>query len=297
MNPCYLNLTKYELRDKIKEIANITEYCTLCPRNCKVNRLKGEKGFCDLDYLPKILSYGQHFGEENVLVGKFGSGTIFFTSCNLACVYCQNYEISQLKIGTKIDFRELANIMIELQNLGCLNINLVTPTPHVFSILKALEIAINRGLKIPIVYNTSSYDSIKTLKLLDNIIDIYMPDIKYGSNENAIKYSKVRNYFDVAKEAVKEMHSQVGDLVIEEGIAKKGLLVRHLILPNNLAVTEEVMKFVAGLSKNTFINLMDQYYPCHKAYEYPKLSRRITKKEHQKSIKLAKKYGLKRIYY
>lgn len=297
MNPCYLNLTKYKLRDKIKEIANIIECCTLCPRNCKVNRLKGEKGFCDLNYLPKISSYGQHFGEENVLVGKFGSGTIFFTSCNLACVYCQNYDISQLRFGNEIGFEELASYMIELQYRGCPNINLVTPTPQIYAIIKSLEIAIEKGLKIPIVYNSSGYDSVSTLRLLNGIIDIYMPDIKYGSNENAIKYSKVRNYFDVAKEAVKEMHSQVGDLVIEEGIAKKGLLVRHLILPNNLAVTEEVIKFVAGLSKNTFINLMGQYYPCHKAYEYPELSRKITKKEHQKSIKLAKKYGLKRIYY
>jgi putative pyruvate formate lyase activating enzyme len=297
MNPSYLNLTKSELKIRIKELESIVESCTLCPRNCKVNRLKGERGFCAISYLPKISSYSPHFGEESVLVGTHGSGTIFFTSCNLACVYCQNYEISQLRIGKEIGFEELANMMLELQNLGCHNINLVTPTPQVYSILRALEIAIDKGLRVPIVYNTSAYDSTKTLKLLDNIVDIYMPDIKYGSNENALKYSNVKNYFDIAKEAVKEMYSQVGDLVIENGIAKKGLLVRHLVLPNNLANSEEVIKFIATLSKNTFINIMDQYYPCHKAFEYYELARRIMREEHERVIRVAKKYGLKRIYY
>jgi putative pyruvate formate lyase activating enzyme len=297
MSPSYLNLTKSELKIRIKELESIVESCTLCPRNCKVNRLKGERGFCAISYLPKISSYSPHFGEESVLVGTHGSGTIFFTSCNLACVYCQNYEISQLRIGKEIGFEELANMMLELQNLGCHNINLVTPTPQVYSILRALEIAIDKGLRVPIVYNTSAYDSTKTLKLLDNIVDIYMPDIKYGSNENALKYSNVKNYFDIAKEAVKEMYSQVGDLVIENGIAKKGLLVRHLVLPNNLANSEEVIKFIATLSKNTFINIMDQYYPCHKAFEYCELARRIMREEHERVIRVAKKYGLKRIYY
>jgi putative pyruvate formate lyase activating enzyme len=297
MSPSYLNLTKSELKIRIKELESIVESCTLCPRNCKVNRLKGERGFCAISYLPKISSYSPHFGEESVLVGTHGSGTIFFTSCNLACVYCQNYEISQLRIGKEIGFEELANMMLELQNLGCHNINLVTPTPQVYSILRALEIAIDKGLRVPIVYNTSAYDSTKTLKLLDNIVDIYMPDIKYGSNENALKYSNVKNYFDIAKEAVKEMYSQVGDLVIENGIAKKGLLVRHLVLPNNLANSEEVIKFIATLSKNTFINIMDQYYPCHKAFEYYELARRIMREEHERVIRVAKKYGLKRIYY
>jgi len=292
---CYLDITKSELKIKIKEIESIIENCTLCPRNCKVNRLKGEKGFCSLSNLPKISGYGPHFGEENILVGTHGSGTIFFTSCNLTCVYCQNYEISQLNIGNEISFKSLANIMIELQNFGCHNINLVTPTPQVYSILKALEIAIEKGLKIPIVYNTSSYDSTKTLKLLNKVVDIYLPDIKYGNNENALKYSNAKNYFDIARNAIREMYNQVGDLIIKKELAEKGLLVRHLVLPNNLAKSEEVFKFLAELSKNTFINIMDQYYPCYKAYEYPELSRKITKDEYENVIKLARKYGLKRI--
>ena len=293
--PGYLNITKNELRKRIKELENMLESCTLCPRNCKVNRLKGERGFCSLGFSPTVASYCPHFGEESVLVGIYGSGTIFFTSCNLSCVYCQNYEISQLRIGNEIDFKSLANMMLELQNMGCHNINLVTPSHQVYAILRALEIAIAKGLRIPIVYNTSSYDSVETLKLLDGIVDIYMPDIKYGSNENALKYSNARNYFDIAKAAVKEMHSQVGDLIIESGLAKRGLLVRHLVLPNNLAESEEVIKFLATLSRNTFVNIMDQYYPCYKAFNYPELARRITKEEYEKVIELARKYGLKRI--
>jgi len=293
--PGYLNITKNELRKRIKELENMLESCTLCPRNCKVNRLKGERGFCSLGFLPMVSSYCPHFGEESVLLGIYGSGTIFFTSCNLSCVYCQNYEISQLRIGNEIDFKSLANMMLELQNMGCHNINLVTPSHQVYAILRALEIAIANGLKIPIVYNTSSYDSVETLKLLGGIVDIYMPDIKYGSNENALKYSNARNYFDIAKAAVKEMHSQVGDLIIESGLAKRGLLVRHLVLPNNLAGSEEVIKFLATISKNTFVNIMDQYYPCYKAFNYPELARKITKEEYEKVIELARKYGLKRI--
>lgn len=295
--PSYLNLTKSELKERIKKLEKIISNCKLCPRNCGVNRLEGERGFCELGEKPKISSSGPHFGEESVLVGTHGSGTIFFTSCNLECVYCQNYEISQLRFGNEIGFERLADMMIELQNTGCHNINLVTPTPQVYSIVRALEIAIEKGLRIPIVYNTSSYDSVETLKLLENIVDIYMPDLKYGSNENALKYSKVENYFDVARKAVREMHRQVGDLVLEEGVAKKGLLVRHLILPNNLTKSEEVVRFVSKLSKNTFINLMDQYYPCHNASEFPELGRRITKEEFERVVEIAKKFGLKRVYY
>jgi putative pyruvate formate lyase activating enzyme len=230
------------------------------------------------------------------LVGFGGSGTIFLTSCNLSCVYCQNFEISQLRIGEEVSFERLAEMMINLQNRGCHNINFVTPTPQVPQILKSLQIAIKKGLKIPLVYNTSSYDAIEVLKLLDGIFDIYLPDARYGDNEIALKYSNAPNYFEIMKEAIKEMHRQVGDLILDERrIAKRGVLVRHLVLPNNLAGSEKIFEFLASLSKNIAINIMDQYYPCYRAFEFPELSRRITKKEYQEAINLAKKYGLERI--
>jgi putative pyruvate formate lyase activating enzyme len=298
MYPSYLNLGKKELKRRIEKLFKILESCEICPRKCHVNRLKGEKGYCQLGYLPMVSAYHPHFGEETPLVGRYGSGTIFMTSCNLSCVYCQNYEISQLRIGEEISFERLAEMMIELQNLGCHNINLVTPTPQVLAILKSLEIAIDKGLKIPLVYNTSSYDSLEVLKLLDGIIDIYLPDARYSDDKIALKYSNASNYFEIMKKAIKEMHRQVGDLVInEEGIAIRGLIIRHLVLPNGLAGSEKIFEFIAKeVSKNTFLNIMDQYWPAYKAHQYPELSRRITKEEFQEAINLAKKFGLKRIY-
>jgi putative pyruvate formate lyase activating enzyme len=201
-----------------------------------------------------------------------------------------------LRIGKEISFERMAEMMIKLQEIGCHNINFVTPTPQVPQILKSLKIAIKKGLKIPLVYNTSSYDSVEVLKILDGIFDIYLPDARYGDSKIAQKYSGVPNYFEIMKEAIKEMHRQVGDLIINErGIAKRGVLVRHLVLPNNLAGSEKVFQFLASVSKNMAINIMDQYYPCYKAFEFPELSRRITKKEYEEAIELAKKYGLKRI--
>lgn len=297
MYPSYLNLSKKELETKTEKLFKKLENCEICPRKCRVNRLKNEKGFCQLGNLPMVSSYHPHFGEESVLVGTHGSGTIFFTSCNLACVYCQNYDISQLRIGEIISFEELAEAMINLQNLGCHNINFVTPTPQVPQIVKALSIAIKRGLKIPLVYNTNSYDSVEILKLLDGIIDIYLPDAKYSNNEIALNYSQVPNYFEIMKKAIKEMWQQVGNLIInDEGIAVKGLLVRHLVLPNNLAGSEKIFEFLAKeVSVNTFINIMDQYYPCYKASHYPELKRKITQEEYKKTIELAKKFNLKKI--
>lgn len=298
MYPSYLNLKKEDLERRIKKAFKILENCTLCPRKCKVNRAKGEKGYCQLEYLPKISAFHPHFGEESPLVGRFGSGTIFFTSCNLSCVYCQNYEISQLKIGKEISFEELAKIMIELQKLGCHNINLVTPTPQVPQILKSLLIAIEMGLKIPLVYNTSSYDSLETLKLLKGIVDIYLPDTKYSNNEIALKFSNAKNYFETMKLAIKEMHRQVGDLILsKEKIAVRGLIVRHLVLPNDLAGSEKIFEFLAKeISQNTFLNVMDQYWPAYKAFKFPEISREITKEEFKKAVELAKKFNLKRIY-
>ncbi len=298
MYPNYLDLSKKEFELLIEKLFKILENCQICPRKCQVNRLKGEKGFCHLSYLPKVSAFHSHFGEESVLVGTHGSGTIFFTSCNLACVYCQNYEISQLRIGEEVSFERLAEMMIHLQDLGCHNINLVTPTPQVPQIIKALAIAKDRGLKTPLVYNTNAYDSILTLKLLDGVIDIYMPDAKYSDAKIALKYSNAPNYFEVMKAAIKEMQRQVGDLIINnEGITTKGLLVRHLVLPNNLAGTKKIVEFLAKeISQNTFLNLMAQYYPYFKASQYPELSRRISQKEYEAAINLAKKAGLKRLY-
>jgi Uncharacterized Fe-S protein PflX, homolog of pyruvate formate lyase activating proteins len=236
--------------------------------------------------------------EESVLVGFNGSGTIFFTSCNLGCIFCQNYEISQLRIGDEISFEDLARIMIKLQQLGCHNINLVSPTHQIPQIVKSLKIARSMGLKIPIVYNTNAYDSVETLKILEGIIDIYMPDAKYSDNNVARELSDAPSYFEVMKEAIKEMQRQVGDLLLNgNGIAVRGLIVRHLVLPNELAGSELIFKFLSqSVSKNVFLNIMDQYRPCFKATLHPKLSRRITKEEFKEAVKLAKKYGLTRIY-
>jgi len=297
MYPSYLNLSKKEIEEKIEKLFKIVENCRVCPRKCQVNRLKGEQGLCQLKELPMVLSFQPHFGEEVPLVGIFGSGTIFFTSCNLACVYCQNYEISQLRIGKEVSFEQLAQMMISLQKIGCHNINLVTPTSQVPQIIKSLTIAREEGLRIPLVYNTNSYDSVEVLKLLEGVIDIYLPDAKYSNDKIALKYSKCKNYFKIMKEAIKEMHRQVGDLIIDKGIAKQGLLVRHLVLPNNLAGSEKIFEFLAKeISKNTFLNIMDQYRPCYQAYQHPELSRQITNKEYQNVINLAKKAGLRRIY-
>ena len=296
--PSYLNLSKKELNLRIEKLFKILENCEVCPRKCHVNRLKEEKGFCQLGTLPLVSSFQPHFGEESPLVGKSGSGTIFFASCNLSCVYCQNYEISQLRMGSEISFKRLAEMMLSLQNMGCHNINFVTPSPQVPQIIKALFLAIEARLSLPLVYNTSSYDSIEVLKLLDGIVDIYMPDARYSDDKLALKYSNVPKYFEIMKENIKEMHRQVGDLIIDErGIATKGLLVRHLVLPNDIAGSKKIFEFIAReISQDTFLNIMDQYYPCYKAFQYPELSRRITKKEYQETIELAEKAGLKRPY-
>ena len=298
MSPSYLNLSKRELDLKIKRLFKIAKNCEICPRKCHINRLKGEQGYCKLGYLPQVSAFHPHFGEESVLVGRFGSGTIFFTSCNLACVYCQNYEISQLRMGKEVSFEELAKMMIDLQNRGCHNINLVSPTSHLPAIVKSLALAIDMGLKLPLVYNTNAYDSVKVLKLLDGIIDIYLPDTKYSDDKMALKYSDAPGYFGIMKKALKEMHRQVGDLIINEnGVATKGMLVRHLVLPNDIAGSQKIFQFLTKeISKNTFLNVMAQYLPYFKAREFMELSRPITREEYVRAIQLAKKTGLKRLY-
>lgn len=268
--------------------------CEVCPRKCGVNRLEGEKGFCRSGEEVIVSSYNAHFGEEPPLVGYFGSGTIFFTNCNLKCVYCQNYPISQLGNGNKVSLSELAKIMLALQKRKCHNINLVTPTHFVPQILNSLKSAIKMGLRIPIVYNTSGYDSVNTLKLLDGVVDIYLPDARYADNEIARKYSSAPNYFEIMKKALKEMHRQVGDLVTDKiGVARTGLIVRHLVLPEGLSGTKKIMRFIAReISPHTYISLMAQYFPAYQAGQFPPLSRRINREEYREALRAFKEEGL-----
>lgn len=284
-----------DLNERAEKVWKLLNPCRVCPRKCGVNRnLSKSQGFCKMGRRLKISSFRPHFGEESCLVGQRGSGTIFFSSCNLACVYCQNYEVSQLRMGQEIEIKELAQIMIYLQNLGCHNINLVSPSIWVPQILKAILIAKREGLWVPIVYNTGGYDSLETLKFLEGVIDIYMPDIKYSDDQIGLKYSLVPDYWRIVKRAVKEMYRQVGDLVIEKGIAVRGLLIRHLVLPNNLGGTLKVMRFIASLSKNSYVNIMDQYYPAYNAFRYPELNRLITSREYQEAVEIARSFGLHR---
>lgn len=293
----YLTLSKDELKAKIYAAENCLKHCTLCPRNCKVDRSAGEQGFCKTGNKPFVSSWNPHFGEEAPLVGRNGSGTIFFTRCNLGCLFCQNWTISHLDDGHIMSFEQLADIMLTLQNYGCHNINFVTPTHQVPQILKSVEIAIDKGLSIPLVYNCGGYESLETLRILDGIIDIYMPDFKFAHSGPARDYAGAKNYPDIVKNAIREMHRQVGDLFINpEGIALRGLLVRHLVLPDNLSGTEEVAKFLAEeISPNTYTNIMAQYYPCYKASETPPLDKSISSEEYSRAVASALKAGLKRL--
>lgn len=283
--------------EKIEKTLRILEACSLCPRNCGVNRLKGERGVCRAGLLPEVSSYSPHFGEESPLVGDHGSGTIFMTHCNLRCLFCQNYSISHLGQGQQVSFKTLGMMMVDLQRRGCHNINFVSPTHYAPQILKALPYAIERGLSVPLVYNTGGYDSVKTLELLEGVFDIYMPDFKYGDGRAAEEYSQAPDYPQVARLAFKEMHRQVKDLVVDQrGIALRGLLVRHLVLPQGLAGTKEVMRFLAKeISKNTYVNVMDQYYPCGKISPASPLNRRISEREFEAALDAAKKAGITRL--
>ena len=286
-----------ELKKRIEVAKSLLESCSVCPRHCGVNRLSGEVGKCRTSREAIVSSYGPHFGEEAPLVGKHGSGTIFFTNCNLRCLFCQNYSISQLGEGEKVGKEELAYMMLSLQNKGCHNINLVSPTHVVPQILEALGVAVESGLHLPLVYNSGGYDSVETLRILDGVIDIYMPDMKYSDEEIAKELSGIEHYPSVNKAAVKEMHRQVSDLQISpDGIAQRGLLVRHLVLPNNLAGTEDVVSFLAReISPETYVNIMAQYHPCYKAFRIPGLTRRVSPTEFQEALKLAHKAGLSRL--
>jgi putative pyruvate formate lyase activating enzyme len=296
--PAYLKTHREGLlEDKISCAQSLLESCSVCPRDCRVNRKEGERGFCRAGFLPKISSSSPHFGEEQPLVGLHGSGTIFLTHCNLGCVFCQNYPISHLDEGEEISFERLGRMMVAMQSLGCHNINFVSPTHYVPQILKALPTAIEYGLSVPLVYNTGGYDSVETLKLLDGIFDIYMPDLKYSTGKVAEEYSQAQDYPQVAQRAIKEMFRQVGDLVLDErGIALRGLLVRHLVLPSGLAGTQESMRFLSQeISKNTYVNIMAQYYPCGDIPPDSPLHRRISKLEYIRAVEIAKKEGITRL--
>lgn len=283
-----------EPNDKVAKAYKLLEKCRLCARRCGVNRLKGELGFCKAGEHLMVSSAGPHFGEESVLVGRCGSGTIFLTSCNLGCIFCQNYDISHLKSGRVVSTEDFVDMMLSLQRQGCHNINFVTPTHFAPQILEAIYIAKEKGLALPTVYNCGGYESLEMLEILEGAIDIYMPDAKYWDGEVAKELSDAQDYPQVMRAALKEMHRQVGDLVVDrEGIARRGLLVRHLVMPNGLAGTKEIMHFIAKeISPNTYVNIMEQYRPCFKGLGHPRIGRPITVEEYGQALEWARQEGL-----
>lgn len=296
--PAYLALSASgELARRAEAALRRLEACDLCARACGVNRLAGETGVCKTGRYARLSSYGPHLGEEDPLRGWRGSGTIFFARCNLHCQFCQNHDISQSDRGKPVSAHELASVMLELQGLGCHNINLVSPSHVVAQILEALVVAAANGLRLPLVYNSGGYDSLAALHLLEGIIDIYMPDMKYADEHNARVYSDAPRYPDVNRAAVAEMHRQVGDLQLDEdGLARRGLLVRHLILPNGLAGTKPIVRFLAEeISTQTYLNLMDQYRPEYHAGQFPELRRGITADEYRAAVQAARQAGLHRL--
>ncbi len=297
--PCYIALYRSgEMERRIRRLEARLASCTVCPRKCRVNRLEGELGDCHSGYLPIVSSVCAHHGEEPALSGKKGSGTIFFGNCNMRCVYCQNYQISQdweKQESKQTDCHALAEWMLYLQNgLGCHNINLVSPSHFVPQIVRAVQEAVPMGLRIPLVYNTSGYDSLETIRLLEGIIDIYLPDLRYASDEYAEKFSSAPDYVENARQAVKEMYRQVGDLVLDEsGVAQRGVIVRHLVLPNGIAGSRESLTWLAReVSPTVTLSIMSQYLPVHRAGTFPELARKITYAEYQTVLKLVDELGL-----
>ncbi len=295
MKPGYLQLFESgELQRRIDHAWKIMECCTICPQNCRVDRIAGSLGVCGVGPLAPVSSYGPHFGEERPLVGQRGSGTIFFGSCNLLCIFCQNYEISHFNEADArhLSSEELAAVMISLQQQGCHNINLVTPTHVVPHILRALPEAIRNGLRLPLVYNSSGYDSVETLALLDGIIDIYMPDFKFWRKTTAKAYTKAADYPEIARKAIKAMFDQVGNLRMDsEGIAQRGLLIRHLVMPNHVEETGKILTFISEkISSRCYVNIMDQYRPCGTATT--PIDRDLSNREYQEALAYAKATGL-----
>ncbi len=300
--PSYISLNESgELEERIHRAYALLESCTVCPRKCRVNRLEDERGFCRTGLLPGISSFGPHFGEEPPLVGTNGSGTIFVTHCNLSCEYCQNYDISQCGNGETVSCETLAGMMITLQERNCHNINLVTPSHIVPQIIRSIDIAADQGLHIPIVYNCGGYESVETLRLLEGIIDIYMPDAKYGDDTIAMALSHAPDYVPIMHAALKEMHRQVGDLVVTNGVAVRGMIIRHLVLPENLAGSDRVLPWIAeNISRDAYVNIMNQYHPAWHAGSmkvsspYRSLGRRLNPDEYLFAITCALDSGLHR---
>ena len=297
--PAYLRLMRSgELAERSRAARARLENCDLCARYCRIDRRQSTRGaVCRTGERAVVYSAGPHYGEEDCLSGSRGSGAIFFSWCNLRCVYCQNWEISWRGDGSEASDEELADLMLRLQARGCHNINLVSPSHVAAQIIAAVEIAARRGLRLPLVYNTGGYDSPEALALLDGVVDIYMPDMKYDDDATAHTYSHARDYVEVNRAAVREMHRQVGDLALEaDGLAARGLIVRHLVLPGGLAGTKAVVKFLAEeISPNTYVNVMAQYRPCYRAFEHPALDRRITRAEFAEALAAARASGLHRL--
>ena len=298
IEPVYLQSHRNGLlHRKVEQAFERLSACTLCPRICGVDRLAGETGVCKTGRLASVSSYNAHFGEEAPLVGEQGSGTIFFTHCNLLCLFCQNFDISHEGIGQEISAEQLAGMMLALQRQGCHNINFVTPSHVVPQLLAGLEVAVANGLNVPLVYNTGGYDRSETLKLLEGVIDLYMPDFKFWDPELARKACGAPDYPEVARQALMEMHRQVGDLVLDEnGIARRGLLVRHLVMPGGLAGTRQIMRFIArNLSPRTYVNVMSQYRPCGRAEEVPGLEAPLSPAEYRRAVAEAVEEGITRL--
>lgn len=297
-NRCSILHQSGKLSNRAVKARTLLANCTLCPRHCQVNRLKGETGMCGTGAKARIASYAPHFGEEQPLVGTRGSGTIFLTSCNLRCCFCQNYDISHhADAGKEVDDHEFAAIMLDLQDKGCHNINFVTPSHVTPQILSALIIALEGGLHLPIVYNCSGYERVSTLELLEEVVDIYMPDFKFWSAESSSRYAAAQDYPRQARASLRCMHDQVGDLHMDAtGLATGGLLIRHLLMPGMLDQTEAILRFIAEeLSPETYVNIMDQYRPCGTARRFPELDRPITADEYNQTLELAKAIGLQRL--
>ncbi len=285
------------LPSKVEQARDMLRDCMACPRECHVNRAREEIGFCGVGRRALVDAAQPHYGEESPLVGSGGSGTIFFTSCNLKCVFCQNFEISHGMMGQPVEADELAGLMLRLQQIGCHNINFVTPSHVVPHIVEAVTIAADRGLNVPLVYNSGGYDSVETLRLLDGVIDIYMPDFKFMEAGVSDELMNAPDYPQVVQAAIREMHRQVGDLQTDEhGIARRGLLIRHLVMPEGLAGTREAMRFLATeISRNTYVNIMNQYRPCGKAHSYPRIGRTITRDEYAQALEIAQQEGITRL--
>jgi len=296
--PVYIKLLNNgELQKRVIAAYDLLSKCNVCAWHCPIDRRSGELGACKTGVRARVSSFGPHMGEEDPLRGWKGSGTIFFTRCNLKCVYCQNHDISQTDAGDEVEAEDLAGIMLELQAIGCHNINFVSPSHVAPQIIAGVLIAAQAGLRLPLVYNTGGYDSLEMLRMLDGVIDIYMPDMKYADAKIARQYSKIRDYPQVNQVAVREMHRQVGDLQMDDnGVATHGLLVRHLVLPNDLAGTEDILRFLADeISPDTYLNLMDQYRPAFRSHHYPGLDRPLSHHEFAAAVQMAREIGLHRL--